>query len=291
VLVPVEGQTHCLVKGPVHGQQIHLQHGGAGSYVDVLGSDVALQMDREARTQLWAGSTDSEAVSAILGRHGLTADVEATAARHVEEKHALVQRDSDLRFVRRLARRNGFLFWVDANAEGVATGHFRRPRLDGEPACTLTLNLEAPSLGSLDISFDVERPTRVVGAQLDLRQKTVLDGAVDRTPLSPLGTTPLEAIGSGTRSTFMAAPSDDVGDLRARGEGALIEAGWFLRATCETSLHTLRKLVRAHTVVELQGVGTRHSGRYLCASVRHLIDETAHRMEVELVRNAWGTQG
>ena len=52
---------------------------------------------------------------------------------------------------------------------------------------------------------------------------------------------------------------------------------------------TLGAPVRAHTVVELSGAGSLHSGRYLVAAVRHLIDPAGHRMTVELVRNAWGT--
>src|SRR2546426_9184992 len=39
LVVDVGGQLSCLVKGPVYGLQIHLVHGGAGSWVDVLGAD------------------------------------------------------------------------------------------------------------------------------------------------------------------------------------------------------------------------------------------------------------
>ena len=46
--------------------------------------------------------------------------------------------------------------------------------------------------------------------------------------------------------------------------------------------------MRAHTVVELQGAGIRHSGKYFVGGVRHTIDADRHRMELELLRNAWG---
>ena len=62
----------------------------------------------------------------------------------------------------------------------------------------------------------------------------------------------------------------------------------FIRATCETSLPTLGKLVRAHTVVEVKGAGSRYSGKYLVSGVRHKIDAEAHKMSIELVRNGWG---
>ena len=84
------------------------------------------------------------------------------------------------------------------------------------------------------------------------------------------------------------APVDDAGDLQARGAGLLVEADWFIQATCQTSLESLGGLVRAHTVVEVRGAGSRHSGKYFVAAVRHTIDSTAHKMDVTLVRNGWG---
>ena len=49
VLSVTDGKADCLVKGPVHGQQIRLLHGGTGSYVDVLGTDTSVTMDREVK--------------------------------------------------------------------------------------------------------------------------------------------------------------------------------------------------------------------------------------------------
>lgn len=288
VLVPVENMTQCLVKGPVCSQKIHLQHGGEGSWVDVAGTDTSIAMDRETKSAVWADVADSDAVSSILSEYGYTSDVQSTDAQHLEDKHALVQRDTDLRFVRRLARRNGCLFWITCDAAGVETAHFKRPPLDGEPEEELTINLESPSMQTLDISWDVERPTSIEGLQLDLNSKTDLDGAVRQTPQTILADRGLKDITGDTRSVLVSAPADDAGDMQARGEGALIEADWFIRATCRTSLNELGRLVRAHTVVNVRGAGSRHSGRYFVSGVRHIIDSTAHHMDVELVRNGWG---
>jgi hypothetical protein len=287
ILVPVESATVCLVKGPVHGHRIHLQHGGAGSTLEVMGSDTTVAMDRESRSALWAGLTDSAAVTKILGNYGYTPDVETTSAGHFEAKHTLVQRATDLRFVRRLARRNGFLFWVTSDADGNETAHFKRPPLTGEPVADLTINQDPPSIQQLDLEWDVERPTSIEAEQLDLNTKGLLDGRVPKTPQDLLATQGLADIAGDTRSLHLTAPADDAGDLRARGEGALIEADWFIRATCETNLETLGKVVRSHRVVQVRGAGSRHSGKYFVAAVRHVIDDVAHGMEIELVRNAW----
>jgi hypothetical protein len=287
VLVPLGGTFQCLVKGPVRGQQIRLEHGGAGSSVDVEGADSSVAMDRETKSVLWSDVSDSAAVTSILSDHGYLADVESTSGGHFEEKHTLVQRDSDLRFVRRLARRNGCMFWVTSDALGTETAHFRRPRMDGRASAALLINLDPPSTGSIQISWDVERPTSVEGAQLDLGTKKDLDGAVRRSPARALGSMSLDEITGDTRSVALSAPADDSGDLTARGEGALIEAGWFVRLTCQTSVERLGALLRPCTLVDVRGAGRRHSGTYLVAAVHHTIDPTVHLMDVELVRNGW----
>jgi phage protein D len=286
ILTPVAGTTYCLVKGPVRGQRVHLQHGGAGSWVELQGADTSIEMDRETKSTVWADVKDSDAVSSIVGKYGYTPDVQTTSAGHYEKKHALAQRDSDLRFVRRLAQRNGFLFWVTCD-EGVETAHFKRPPLDGGAAAKLTINLASPNVQTLDLTWDVERPTSVIGKQVNLNDKGVLDGAVAASPQTTLGQRGLSAIASSTRSVHLWAPADDTGNLQARAEGALIESDWFVRALCQTNVHALGAVVRAHTVVELQGAGSRHSGKYFVAAVRHTIDSTAHKMDLTLIRNGW----
>jgi hypothetical protein len=289
VIVPLAGQQTCLVKGPVTGQQIHFVHGGSGSHVEVLGADTSILMDREFKTALWADQTDSDAVRSILDQyHRYKLDVDPTPAGHFASKHGLVQCESDLGFVRARARRNGFLFWLTCDETGTETAHFKRPVLQGTPALNLDLNLATNNLAALDLSWDLERPTSALASQLNLNDKSVIDGRVAQSPLATLGAMSLAAITKQTHSVHLLAPVDDAGDLRARGEGALIEAGWFVRATCQTSAHALGAILRAHTLINLRGVGRRHSGKYFVAAVRHVIDPAAHHMEIELARNGWG---
>ncbi len=288
ILVPVENATHCLVKGPVHGHQIHIEHGGAGSWIEVKGSDSSIIMDREMRSVAWSDVTDSDTVQSIIANYGYTPDVQSTTAGHYQDKHVLVQRESDLRFIYRLARRNGFLFWITCDTFGNETAHFKRPPLEGQPSVELIINLDSPNLQNLDITWDAERPTSVEGTQLDLNSKTNLEVAVGETPQMIQGNLSLKEITGDTRSIYLSAPADDAGDIRARGEGALIEADWFIKATCQCTLEGLGKIVCSHSILELRGAGSRHSGRYFVSGVHHTIDAASHRMDLELLRNGWG---
>lgn len=291
VIAPSAGATECLVKGPVYGQQIHFEQGGSGSSLVVLGADSLIKLDREDKVVAWNDLTDSAAVSAILSQASFVPDVEATNAGHFELKHTLIQRETDLAFVQKLARRNGSLFWLSCDDLGVETAHFKRPVLAGAPACELVINLTEPrsNVMSLEISWDVERPTKADAAELDLNNKSQISGTVETSPLTPLGGSGLGDIVPEPRAAHLQAPVDDSGDLTARSEAAVIEGSFFVRATGTTTLSALGKVMRSHTLVNLRGVGSRHSGIWFCSSVRHSIDQTEHRMEFDLIRNGWTT--
>jgi phage protein D len=288
IVEPVGSTNQCLVKGPVTAQRIHLAHGGTGSWVEVHGGDNSIRMDRESKAAIWSDISDSDAVNSILSSYGFTPDVASTDAQHMETKHTLVQRDTDLQFVHRQARRNGFLFWITCDGDGNETAHFKRPQLDGNDGPDLTVNLDNNNLQWFDLDWNVEKPTSAVAADVDLSDASDLDGSVSESPLNPLGAQSLADIVTDTRSLHLVAPSDAAGDLQSRSEGALIEAAWFIRGRCQTTLSALQNLVRASTVVQVNGLGSRHSGKYFVASVRHTIDQSEHRMDIELVRNAWG---
>jgi len=288
IVVPDGDGQAVLVNGPVFGHQIHLDHGAGGAYVDVLGADLSLAMDRESKAQIWEGP-DSDTASSIIGDsdYELTPDVDPTEAQHEEAKHTLVQRATDWAFVQRLARRNGFFFWVTTDESGDSTGHFKRPDLSASPAHTLVINQAQPNVTKLHVHWNIERPSSATAKQLDFADKSTIDGDVESSPLASLGSSALADISSEVRKIHLHMPADDMGDLAARGEAALIEAGFFIQADLMTTAARLNGVLRSHTVTQINGAGTRHSGKYFCASVVHDIDAEAHAMAAELWRNGW----
>jgi hypothetical protein len=102
---------------------------------------------------------------------------------------------------------------------------------------------------------------------------------------------PLHEIVTETRSTSLIVAATDTGDLIARASGTLMDSSWFLRASCTVSARDLGQIIHAHSVVELQGIGSRYSGLYFVRRVHHMIDESDHYMSLSLVRNGWGRGG
>ncbi|MEB3260918.1 MAG: hypothetical protein VKP63_09865 [Cyanobacteriota bacterium] len=278
-----------LVRGPVTRQRISLLTGGDGSQLEVIGADASVALARESKVHVWPATTDAAAISELLAAAGLVPQVQLpTSVSHEENKRALVQREPDLQLIRRLARRNGCWIWVEYDpVAAVPTVHVRRPPVDASPALQLHLAGPERNLEEALIEWDSERVVATAAEDRSVFTATPLDGSLERSPLQGLANQALADIVSQPHRARLAVQVVDAGDLLVRSEAALIEDGWFVRATVQLSARMLNTIVRAASVVELHGAGSRHSGRYLVSRVAHQIDDDDHQMQVTLVRNGW----
>ena len=289
VLVNVKDEMVCLVKGPVTQVESSLEHGGAGSWIQVQGEDMGYQMNRTTNFSNLSSVKDSDIVRKLISRNDdMTPDVEETAATHEEDNHSFVQTETDLQVIRRLGQQNGYHFWITCTNKGKATGHFRTRNLDGKPKQTLTVNLADNNIDNLRITVDSKRPTTVIGKQIDLRSKEEMGNDVKLSDTVLSKTALSVAAGSNSQTMQLAPAADSAGAMKARSEAVLRDAQWFITATCRTSLRRLCDVMRVHTIVEVQGAGTKHSGRYYVNAVKHTIDAVGYVMDIELARNGWG---
>lgn len=288
IATSLDDQFDVLCKGQVYGQRIHLEHNVTDSRLLVLGADKTLEMDRTIVKKVWTGVSVSDAISSILSAYVDSVVVDPIDTKFDDKSHELVQVDTDLRFLRRLAKRYGHWFRVATDSSVKTTGYFQRPELGGEPVATLKINAaKETNIDAIEIEWDVERPATVSGDQLPLRSKEAFTGDLDRSPLAPLGAFGFSDVATNRKEVRLVAPLDDAGDFKPRSEAALIEGAWFTRAKGSAVVRALKAVLHTHSVVALNGAGTRHSGNYVVSAVRHLIDADNHTMHFELIRNAW----
>jgi len=288
IATSLDDEFDVLCKGTVYGQRIYLEHNVTDSRLLVLGGDKTLEMDRTIVKKVWTGVKVSDAISSILSPYVDSVTIDTIDTKYDDKSHELVQVETDLRFVRRLAKRYGHWFRVATDSDVKTTAYFQRPMLDGAPVATLKINADKDTnIDAIEIEWDVERPAVVKGDQLPLRSKSTFTGDLDKSPLTPLGTLAFSDIATNKKEVRVVAPLDDAGDFKPRSEAALIEGAWFTRATGSAVVRALKAVLHTHTVVELNGAGTRHSGKYVVSAVRHVIDSDNHTMHFELIRNAW----
>lgn len=298
VVVTPEGQSgQCIFDGYVLSHKLHLDRGTTASTLQVWGQDASWLMNLEEKVKEWVDVTDADVAGAIFGDYGITPSSDNStddSPSHTESGHSLMQRASDIQFLRSLARRNGKLCWIAcAEQAGQRTGYFIKPNLDGEPVATISLNdPEAPNVGALDFEWDVGRPSAVKARQA-LFNDSSPDGVSADT--SDSGLTALDERGLADfagreMSVLLTAPVDDGGELTLRAQSVLREAGWFARCEGEVDLSSLNAVLRVGTLVMVNAAGSLNSGKYFVWSVRHSIGADTHKMRFVLVRNAVGPE-
>lgn len=295
VATPEGGSQECIFDGYVLSHKLHLDSGITASSLEVWGQDATWLMNLEEKVHEWVDVTDAQVANSIFGDYGFSpsdANTEDDSPSHTEDGHSLMQRGTDIGFLRSLARRNGKICRVACtDTPGSRTGYFSTASVDGDPVASIVLNAQVGrTVDSLELEWDVSRPTSVRASQavFDDDSAEGVSGNTDSSGLDPLGERDLAAFAGRAMTVMLTAPVDDGGELSFRARSVLREASWFARCEGEAEVARLGRVLRVNTVVQLDGLGSLLSGRYLVWSVRHTITQTSHRMRFVLYRNAIG---
>jgi hypothetical protein len=120
ILAPDGNKLACLVRGRVTQVRFAVMLGVAGSWVEIRGEDRRIEMDRHCVHKAWRGLA-SDAANTILNDYHFRPDVEATKKLYSDREHTLNQRDTDLAFLERIARENGYEFWIEYGVKDSAS--------------------------------------------------------------------------------------------------------------------------------------------------------------------------
>ena len=297
VVTPDDGPTECIFDGYVLSHKLHLERGVTASTLQIWGQDASWMMNLEEKTREWVDVTDADVAGTIFQDYGITPasdNTEDDSPSHTEDGHSLIQRATDIQFLRNLARRTGQLCRVACQDQpGQRTGYFVKPKLDGDPVLTLTLNdPETWTVGPLDLEWDVSRPSSVRARQALFNDSDPDGVSADTTEsgLALLDQRGLADFAGQPMTVILTAPVDDAGELSQRAAAVLLESDWFVRCEGEVDLNRLNQVLRAGTVIQIESIGNLHSGKYFVWSVRHSITANSHKMKFILYRNALGPE-
>ncbi|MGW4891780.1 phage late control D family protein [Kitasatospora sp. NPDC004240] len=261
-----------------------------GSSVEIGGLDATGLMNLQDRTRSWPNLPDALIATQIFAGYKLLPKVSPTGPVLIEPEGTTVQRGSDIRFLRRLARRNGFeVYTLPEPHTGLEVGHFHRVTADGVPVATLAVRAgEASGVSDLRISHDLLRPTTAVADALDLRhggrsaEVTSVSEVIGRT-------SGLAAISPAPRVRLTGTGLTGAGDLRTAAQALVDRAALALVAegTVDASVGPLRP----GDLIRLAGAGPTYSGPWVVRKVVHRITPRAYSQRFTAARNAVGDSG
>ena len=281
--------VQVLFDGYVTHSQITIGPEGT-PYLELSGMDASAVMDLEEKQIAWFNKKDSEIAAAIFDAHGLSSEVEDTLSRRTEAVATTMQAETDIRFLRRLAARNGFECFVRGGA-----GFFRSPNLRDTPQPPLAIEFGGQTnLSELRLSVDGTAPTVVDMQRLDPLDKQVERRERTTSPRRPLGRRPLAALRSAFprgRAALHRQPATSATEMDGRLRHAYQPATEFLRAEGEIDSRVYRNVLRAKRLVTIKGAGAGFSGLYYVTRVRHTFTVDGYRQRFEAYRNGIGLTG
>lgn len=253
--------------------------------LEVWGMDASVLMDRQEKLQAWPDRKDSDVATEIFGLYGLTPEVDDTEIVHSEEVSTIVQRETDLQLLDRLALRNGFECFVEGG-----TGYFRLPRLDEAPQPVLAAHFgEETTLIRFSLEVDALAPAQVGMFQVDRTEKEVLSARAESSRLPALGADGAAAllpsgVEPGQRFVAMNAATG-LAEMNQLCQGLLHRSEWFVEAEGEVLANRYGHVLRPRRTVTVKGVGESHSGVYYVRRVTHVFTADGYVQRFQAVRN------
>ena len=254
--------------------------------LEVWGMDASVLMDREEKLKDWPNKKDSDIASEILGTYGLTPEVEDTGVIHDEALSTIIQRETDMQFLKRLALRNGFACYVEGD-----TAFFKKPLLDDPPQPVLSVHFGSETtVNRLSLTVNALNPANVAMFQIDRNTKEVLEaeataseqtalGADDAASHLGPGMNPAQVFVGRTAATGAPEMTALCRELYHQGE-------WFVAGEGEIEANQYGHVLKSRKTVTIRGIGETYSGVYFVSHVTHIFTDDGYRQTFKVKRNA-----
>ncbi len=291
IAVTVGVLPKVLIDGVITRHETTASNQPGASMLHVYGRDISQLLDLEERSETYPNQADSLIVQRLLGQYPtlrLTPQVASTEDFPVETDRIPSQQGTDLSYIRNLAERNGFVFYIEPSPIlGVNTAYWGRENRLGAPQPALAINqasesnLDEPMTFTFDALAATEPQVTIVEPTTRLRIPIAVPVSL-QPPLAaqavqplrrtvPRGTAQLSLAQALLRSQVASSGGEEVAGTR--GEVDTVRYGHVLQA---------RRLVR------VVGAGRTNSGTYYVKRVTHRISRGQYKQSFELTREGRG---
>src|SRR5262245_42617263 len=117
-----------LLDGVITSHQVMPSNTPGESTLRITGEDISLRLDLDPASATHANQSDSIIVTKLLAKYlqyGITPQVTQTPDVPIEVNRVPSQQETDLGYIRRLAERNGFVFYIEPTPlPGFTTAYF-----------------------------------------------------------------------------------------------------------------------------------------------------------------------
>jgi hypothetical protein len=282
-----------LIDGIITDHLVTASNTPGQSTLTVTGQDISLKLEFEERNETYPNHSDSAIVMSILTRPdyvslGLVPQVTPTTDVPIQTDRVPSQQKTDLAHIQELARRNGFVFYIEpTNVPGVNTAFWGVDNRLGLPQPALTMNMgtntnvDSPmnfrynALGPVEpqVTFvePITKTAITIPIPASLRPSLTSKPAPALRQTLPRDTANLNPIQAALRALSSSSQSSDAATVS--GEVDAVRYG---------------RALRARRLVGVRGVGLSFDGNYYVKQVTHRIKRGEFKQSFMLTREGRG---
>jgi phage protein D len=278
----------AVINGFVTDHRVTYADQAGSSTIEVQGLDATVMMNLQERVQSWANLPDSAIAAVIFGRNTIVPQVDPTSPVLIEPEGTTIQRGTDIRFLRRLARRNGFDCYVQPEPlTGIDQGYFQQRTTTGFPQAVLSVNMgEQSNVQDFSVHYDAAQPTSAQATGLDVRTKSPQPALAPTTLEPPMGLEGALLREVEPRLVLPVAPDLPMtAGLQSAVQAATDRSAWAVIAEGTAGLDM--PVLRPGGLVSIRGLGKLYNGAYTVTRVRHTLRQGCiYQQRFEARRNA-----
>jgi phage protein D len=283
------GSEVPLIDGYVIDVRASLTPNPSSSAIEVVAMDATVLLDLEEKVRAWPDQADDAIASTIFGEQGFQSNVTSTNPVRQATDVTTMQRSTDMRFLKRLAERNGFECFVDVDSNGDTIGHFHPPDLQQTAQAVLSVNLgSATTLDEFKVRYDMLSATQASASGVDVQDATAQPTQVQSASLHDQGDTSTVPSDRPRVRLLTGGGLSRTGELQTLSQAVVDRSAFAITADGLVNAAALGQALRAKQPVLVRGAGTQFSGEYYVERVLHRFDTSGYQQRVTLKRNAAG---
>lgn len=292
ITVTLNGIPNVIMDGFVTRQELQPSNKPGQSTLTVTGDDLTVAMELFEFILPYPAMPDLAQVNLILTKYAFLGIVPVVVPPFIFTVKTPIQgyeiqTTTDLERIRFLARRNGYVFYIEPGPlPGQSLGYFGPDIRISVPQSALNVNLDAhTNVESLNFSFDgLQKRTEIIN---------VLDPITGRIPVPvpmpeiniykpPLGARPLSParIAYNHESTGL-----ELSEALRQAIGRGIESSSPITGTGSLDVARYGQILQARALVGVRGAGLAYDGLYYVDSVTHSIKRGEYKQNFSLSRD------
>lgn len=291
IMVFIGVLPQILIDGIITNHQFAPSNRPGESTLHVFGKDISVKLSLEEKSATYPNQPDSVIVTRLLAAYatlGLVPLVTPTTDVPIQIDRVPSQQGTDLAYIRELARRNGFVFYIEPTpVPGVNRAYWGLDNRLGVPQPALTMNMGADTNvdNPITFSYDALGPAQPRVTIVEPFTKMTIAIPVPSSLSPPLSLRPAQSL-----RTTLPRDSANLNPIQAglRAASSAAQSSDAVTGSGEVDAVRYGQALRARKLVGVRGVGFSYDGTYYVREVTHRIRRGEYKQSFSLTRDGHG---